>query len=328
MTTRNIDFVVTWVNGDDKMWQEEKNKYVLLEPTGDSRVIRYRYWGLLPYWFRSGEKFAPWVHKVHFVTCGHLPDWLNTRHEKLNIVPHSSFIPKQYLPTFNSDSIELFMHKIPGLTEQFVYFNDDVFLINRVKPEVFFKQGLPCDLAVLGVVSPGDNPVRNITFSNIKIINRFFQKKDLTIRQWWKVLCPCYGKLLIRSLLLYPFGSHTGFYNPHLAFSFTKSTFETIWSHIPDELSESCSHRFRSSQDFSIWLMRYWNLAKGNFVPHTMPGKSFSIGDPDLIPFIRKQKGKMVCCNDDKEDVAFEQEKRNLMAAFESILPEKSQFEK
>ena len=208
-----------------------------------------------------------------------------------------------------------------------MYFNDDMFLIDKAYPQDFFKDNLPCDLAVLGAVLPQDEPVTNIIFNNIKIINRYFRKTDLTIRQWSKVLCFCYGKLLIRSLCLYPFSRHTGFYDPHLAIPFTKNTFETVWNHIPDELSETCMHRFRSPRDLSIWLMRYWNLAKGEFVPHEMPGKYFEIGNPDLVPFIRSQKGKMVCCNDVRDGLDFEIEKRRLAEAFASILPEKSRFE-
>ena len=328
MTTQKVDFVITWIKNDDQKWQAAKNKYLSENATEDNSVRQYRNWGLLRYWFRGVERFAPWVRKIHFVTEGHLPDWLNTKHDKLDIVKHSDFIPEQCLPTFNSNAIELFVHKIPGLTEQFVYFNDDMFVINKMNPDDFFKDNLPCDLAVLGAVLPQDEPVAKIIFNNVKIINRYFRKTDLTIRQWRKVICLCYGKLLVRSLCLYPFSRHTGFYDPHLALSFTKSTFETVLDHIPDELFETCMHRFRSPQDLSIWLMRYWNLAAGNFIPHEMPGKYFEIGNPDLVPFIRNQKGKMVCCNDVRDGLDFETEKRRLAEAFASILPEKSRFEK
>ncbi len=327
MATQQTDFVITWIKDNDSDWLDKKSKYLSGSTGEGSNIRKYRNWGLLRYWFRGVERFAPWVRKIHFVTEGHLPDWLNTKHEKLAIVKHSDFIPEQCLPTFNSNAIELFMHKIPGLTEQFVYFNDDMFLINKMDPEDFFKDSLPCDLAVLGAVLPQDEPITNIIFNNVKIINRFFRKTDLTMRQWRKVLCPCYGKLLIRSLCLYPFSRHTGFYDPHLAISFTKNTFETVWNLIPDELSETCKRRFRSSQDLSIWLLRYWNLAKGDFVPHKLLGNYYEIGNPDLLPYIRRQKGKMVCCNDVRDGLDFEAEKRKLVEAFELILPEKSQFE-
>lgn len=328
METPNIDFVITWVDNRDPAWQEEKNKYVFQSTGKDCSDRRYRNWNLLQYWFRGVEQFAPWVNKIHFVTCGHLPEWLNTKHAKLNIVRHSEFIPEHFLPTFNSNAIELNMHRIPGLSEQFVYFNDDMFLINRVSSEDFFKDSLPCDLAVLGAVLPQDEPVSNIIFNNTKIINRYFSKKDLTICQWRKVLCFCYGKLLIRTLCLYPFSKHTGFYDPHLAIPLRKDTFYNLWEKIKDELENTCSHKVRTSQDYSIWLMRYWQLVSGEFKPHKMLGKYFEIGNKELISYIRNQKGKMVCCNDVRDNVDFEQEKRNLMKVFDYILPKKSSFEK
>ena len=130
----NIDFIITWVDGNDQVWQEEKAKYSG-KTTGDDRAKRYRDWEFLQYWFRGIEQCAPWVNKIHFVTCGHLPLWLNTEHPKLNIVNHKDYIPEQYLPTFSCRPIELNLHRIPGLSDNFVYFNDDMFLFQPVKQE-------------------------------------------------------------------------------------------------------------------------------------------------------------------------------------------------
>ncbi|MBR6159158.1 MAG: Stealth CR1 domain-containing protein, partial [Lachnospiraceae bacterium] len=126
-----IDFVITWVDGNDPEWRKEKEKYSG-KTTGDDREKRYRDWELLRYWFRGVENCAPWVNKIHFVTCGHLPDWLDTGHPKLNIVNHKDYIPEQYLPTFSCRPIELNLHRIPGLSDDFVYFNDDMFLLRPV----------------------------------------------------------------------------------------------------------------------------------------------------------------------------------------------------
>lgn len=146
-----IDFVVAWVDGNDPAWQEERSRYtqnVERQKWNDSPV-RYRDWGLLKYWFRGVEKFAPWVRYIYFVTWGHVPSWLNERNPKLKIIRHDEFIPREYLPTFSSHTIELNLHRIPGLSEQFVYFNDDMYLTKSVSPEVFFKNGIPCDTAVM-----------------------------------------------------------------------------------------------------------------------------------------------------------------------------------
>ena len=71
---------------------------------------------------------------------------MNTVNLKLKIVKHSEFILKEYLPTFNSNVIEFYFHKIKELSEKFVYFNDDMFLLNNVKQNRFFINGLPCDI--------------------------------------------------------------------------------------------------------------------------------------------------------------------------------------
>ena len=93
-----IDFVITWVDGNDPAWQQEKSRTLkasgLIDKT-DDRKERYRDWDNLQYWFRGVEQFAPWVRKVHFVTWGHLPEWLNTSAPKLNIVNHEDFIPEE-----------------------------------------------------------------------------------------------------------------------------------------------------------------------------------------------------------------------------------------
>jgi hypothetical protein len=67
-----------WVDGSDLNWLAEKKKYSPKQEN-DDRPQRYRDWGLLRYWFRGVEEFAPWVRTVHFVTWGHLPDIADER---------------------------------------------------------------------------------------------------------------------------------------------------------------------------------------------------------------------------------------------------------
>ena len=91
-----IDFVITWVDGGDKAWQREKACYDPAAGTDDGEE-RYRDWDLLKYWFRGVEKYAPWVRKIHFLTWGHIPEWLDTSNKKIHIVNHKDYIPKEYL---------------------------------------------------------------------------------------------------------------------------------------------------------------------------------------------------------------------------------------
>ncbi len=168
----NIDFVLLWVDNTDPAWQEEFQKY-RHAADGDSRSVRFRCWGNLQFWFRSVEKFAPWVRKIHFVTHGHLPEWLNTSHPKLNIVRHSDFIDAAYLPLFNSRAIEVNIHRIPGLADRFVYFNDDCFVNRPLDPSFFFRGGLPCDVFGYNAISP-QNGLAVPMINNLRIISAYF----------------------------------------------------------------------------------------------------------------------------------------------------------
>ena len=79
-----IDFIIAWVDGSDYEWQIDKEKCTGIKSNADT--CRYRDWDLLKFWFRGVEKFAPWVNRVHFVTYGHVPSWLNIKYDKLNII--------------------------------------------------------------------------------------------------------------------------------------------------------------------------------------------------------------------------------------------------
>lgn len=321
-----IDFVITWVDDSDEEWQKDRNSY-LKNDDCDTRVQRFRNWDLLRYWFRGVEKFAPWVNRIHFITYGHLPKYLNVHHPKLNIVKHSDFIPSKFLPTFNSNAIELNIHRIEGLEEHFVYFNDDVFLINTVSENDFFDINLPCDAAVLGCVMPLQDDIYSIIFNNLKVINKYFYKNKWLKENFWKILNYKYGRYLIRTCLMLPFSEHTGFYDFHLALPFTKKTFLTIWEREPELLETTCSHKFRTAMDINIWLMRYWQLASGKFRPHEILGEYFEIGDERIDNFITTRKNKMICCNDVRENIDFFLNKDRLSKSFEQNLKSKSQFE-
>ena len=103
-SVQEIDFVLIWVDGNDMEWQKTKAQYRGDEQFNQNNV-RYRDWDILHYWFRGVEKFAPWVRKVHFVTCGHVPQWLQLEHPKLNFVKHEEYIAGEYLPTFSANPI-------------------------------------------------------------------------------------------------------------------------------------------------------------------------------------------------------------------------------
>lgn len=327
-----IDFVVTWVDGDDPAWLAERAKYLPGEDASASASNRYRDWGLMKYWFRGVEKFAPWVNNIYFVTWGHYPEWLNLEHPKLKVIKHTDYIPAEYLPTFNSNVIELNLHRIPELSEQFVLFNDDTFLTDYVKTTDFFQTGLPCETARLGeVYTTNIKQVFPYTILNsTAIINKYFSKRDVTKRYWKKFYALKYGTDLIRNLLLSPFKYFSAFYDTHLPASHLKSTFFEVWEKEAAVLEACGSHRFRSRDDVMHWLMKWWRFCQGQFIPRSSKwGKCFEIGkDSDIKQAIMGKRYKAICVNDSSIDFDFEKEKRELLDAFRTILPKKSQYEK
>lgn len=124
-----IDFVYTWVNGtDERLWQQ-MSQYTNIS---DLDKNRFEYNSELLYSLRSVERYAPWVRHIYIVTNGQVPSWLNLDNPKISIVTHSDICPPHLiddaLPTFSSMAIEMMLHRIPNLSDRFIYFNDDVFL--------------------------------------------------------------------------------------------------------------------------------------------------------------------------------------------------------
>ena len=328
-----IDFVITWVDNSDPEWRERCLRYAKEE--GRSITIsseRYRDWDNLRYWFRGVETFAPWVNKVHFITCGHLPKWLNPQAEKLNIVKHSDYMDERYLPTFSSHPIEFCMHRIEGLSERFVYFNDDTFITNTIKPSRFFHQGKPCDMSILSPMFIGGMHGHTV-YNALDIINHFFNKREVINShpiQWFH---PKYKSYLIRNLFDYGYSYFTGFYDHHLPQSFLKDTFVDAWKHNEKQFDDTCTHRFRDKEDVCIWVMRYWQLVKGNFHPYNLSNDSkyFLLDDihkvEDVANCIKLQKKDIIVVNDSPLLNDFDKAKVEINDAFEKILPNKSSFE-
>lgn len=334
-----IDFVIPWVDGSDPDWIKEFNKYTSeTNKLGvDSRKERYQDYGLLKYWFRGIEKFTPWVNKVHFITCGQKPEWLNLDCPKLNWVKHSDYIPSEYLPVFSANPIEIMLHKIPDLSEKFVYFNDDFFITAPVNPSYFFNKNLPCDYGCFSIIGLGEGRLRipHIQLNDMIEINKHFNKKIILKENFFKWFNPAIGKLNLYNLSLLPYKSIASFSIRHFAQPYLKSTFEEVWNNCNSVLEHTMSNRFRNKyEDVNQWLFRYWQLCKGTFYPvnHKKHEKMINISywtDSDTRDII-KQKYKEICINDDTSDKTcndYESKMNSIKEAFNLILPEKSSFE-
>lgn len=228
MKKQIIDFVITWVDGSDPLWFRQKQNAKKKQGVSvdiDDRIERYRDWEILKYLFRSIENFAPWVNNVYFVTCGHLPAWLNTECPKLQIVSHKDFIPEKYLPTFNSHSIEWNFHRIKNLSEHFVYFNDDMFLLHPIKPTDFFENGKPVDMLALqpDVANVEDTIMPYIYLNNTMLLAKYFDKRENMKKQPGAYFHIGYPPMYFGyNLLEMAFPRFTGFYTVHGPVSFEK----------------------------------------------------------------------------------------------------------
>ncbi len=327
-----IDFVVTWVDMNDPKWQADFAKYSgkIDNTKNEVNEARFRDYGFLKYWFRGVEKFAPWVRKVHFVTCGQHPEWLDVNHPKIQMVSHEDYIPKEYLPVFNSSLIEIYLHKIPDLAEQFVYFNDDFFIINHLKKERFFKDGLPNDIAAFRM-NLGLSLWSKCLKNNIRIINQFFDKKEVMKRDHDKWYDSSYGSKGRLTKLLSFYNEFITLRTPHNAQPYLKRTFEDVWSNVGEELKAMSVNRFRSPNDYTQELFRTWQICKSDFNSYNtyQDTKMFPLlfKTEKALKAIREQSYDLVCINDNEHIRDFEKTMLNVNAAFDSILPEKSSFE-
>lgn len=330
--TPEIDIVIPWVDGSDPQWQKSMQAYSG-QPEGDSRSIRYRDWGLLKYVFRGIEQNLPWIRKVHFITVGHLPKWLNLECPKLHIVKHSDYIPEQWLPTFSSHPIELNIHRIAGLSERFIYLNDDMFFLKPMKPEDFFVKNKPKSQAGLDVIGEYEAIFSGVLYADREAINYHFLSRKVIINNFTKFVNLHYGfKANIKTLFLtiWCYGFFPGFPLYHGPNAFLKSTFEEVWKEEEAILSEVSSHKFRTSEDVNQYLMLWWQWCEGNFKPAGVQKKLkfFSVSAPteDITKYIKQPACPMLCINDGATD-EYEAKKAAIIDAFDSLFCEKSEFE-
>lgn len=335
-----IDFVVTWVDATDPVWRAEKEEYEgkTTSDTENNGEERYRDWEFFKYWFRAVEKYAPWVRNVYLVTYGHVPKWLDTHASKLKIVKHTEFIPHEYLPVFSCNPIELNLHRIKGLSEHFVYFNDDMFLNRPVQPEDFFRGGNPNYTAIAFPLRNGSNcGFEHMLFSTIGLINRSLpnvishRMKEHPERWFAKE----YDVHVCRNLHVFDEGYVHGMFFSHLGVPFRRSTLEAVWKEVPEAMIETSKHRFRTDKDIIHQVFSIWEMLKGDFnaVGMDFHGKFFYDlvkQKKEAIDAIRNERFRMICLND-TERVSCEEYivlKQEICEAFENRLPNKSSFER
>lgn len=337
-----IDFVVTWLDSTDPNWQQEYNKYKGISTRGDQSSARFRDWDLFRYWFRAVEKYAPWVNKVFLVTNGAFPKWINENYQKMVLVKHSDYIPSELLPTFNSCTIELHMNKIPGLSEHFVYFNDDFYINAPVEPDYYFREGLPCDSNEETVFNvPIYDDVGNFyiypsMLADIGVINRNFDRRKTikaSRKRWYGFHLGKRGLLTSLFVSLFRQRSFVGFNWKHVEQPYLKSVLDECWQKEPEILMKSCT-RFREDVILNPYFFRYWQFATNRFYPqksnHQMKCKLVEKDIPSIVKYLNDKNIKSLCINDTPlcTDSEFEKSRNSLIEAFDKKFPEKSDYEK
>lgn len=329
----DIDFVITWVDMNDPKWKQDfaKAKGEIDNSRNQFSEARFRDYGFLKYWFRGVEKFAPWVRRIHFVTCGQKPEWLDTSNPKLHLVNHMDYIPEQFLPTFNSSIIELYFHRIPGIADRFVYFNDDFYLTGPTPSTRFFNEnGQPQDIAAFRF-NTGMSLWSKLLENNIRLINEHFDKKEVLKRDHDKWFCEEYGSKANVTRLLQWYGKFITLVVPHNAQPYLKKTYEEVWNNLGNKLLAVSGHQFRNPADYTQELFRTWQICKSDFEPYNTykDTKMFPlmVKPKQAVKAIKEQKYKLVCINDSVHIRNYEEVMRSLDDAFRSILPDKSAFE-
>jgi hypothetical protein len=325
-----IDFVITWVDSNDEIWQNKRNKYRAVN-NDDKSGIRFRDYGTLKYVFRAIDNFAPWVNKIYLITDHQAPNWLKRDYPKLILVNHEDFIDRALLPTFNSNVIDLNMCNIEGLSEHFVYFNDDMFLNGKVTPRDFFDcYGRPRDTLGFNAIMPVED-FDHIHVNNLSIVNKEFSKKKVVKHLLPKLFNFKNFEWNIFSLLLLPWPRFTRFFDPHIPISYRKSVIETTLEKYPEISGLTGVNKFRSKTDYSLWVVRYFELLSGEFLPRSAHfGKRFNLDQIDKITFdIDKSKHKIICINDtiDLDEQGYTQAQEKLQKCFLRKYSKKSRFE-
>jgi hypothetical protein len=241
-----IDAVVMWVDGNDPAHQKKRQKYLAEIESGytDCATLEGRYieTGEIKYCIYSIRKFAPWIRHIYLVTDEQCPDWLTNdikQELKVYVVDHKEIFRDHpdCLPTFNTMSILSVLWKIKGLSNKYISFNDDNFLIQNVIPEDFFKD----DKTVLR----GQWKIQKIPFiKKVKwLIKQILKKKNLKNIEWGISNPHIIGARVVGYDKMY-------FETTHAPHTWRIDVQRDYYEKFPDLLHENIKYRFRNRKQF------------------------------------------------------------------------------
>ena len=261
-----IDIVIPWVNPTDKQWQANYKKYA--GNRGDKDPNRFRDAGTFPYWFTLIRKNCKFNYRIVLLLAqeSQIPKWLDRNASDLRIVFHDEFIPASELPTFNSSVINCYIPFIKGLSEKYILFNDDMFMIRSSHAGDWFS---------------GNKP---------KFCSEW-QEFPVDGKTWERNIALCQG-------LVNKFMKCRVFYNPeHAPLPHVRSMDLFFWHKyggvFKDALSDS---RFRKSKNITDWIFSMMYKV-GNFGEDRGAISTYYNSEHIGVP------GSVIACYNDTERV-------------------------
>ncbi len=309
-----VDVVYTWVDGEEPGMRAKRARY---QERGTAEILdketnasRYTSHDELKYSLRSLEMYADFVRHIYLVTDGQKPHWLDDRADGITVVDHRDIFPADVLPVFNSHAIETRLHHIPGLSDHYLYFNDDVFVGRRVTAEHFFHGSglmrIPVSPLKIGVGKPhAEETATNSASKNV------------------------------RRLLLEKFGRMTTNNFMHTPLPQQRATLQELERLFAEDVARTTASRFRSPQDIAMTapLLYQYALMTGRGVPGRFSFRYVNISRPDaearLADLRRTRRFDFFCLND--VDVPPEERERvgvRMHEFLEDYFPFPSRFEK
>ena len=292
-----MDIVITYVNGLDPVWQADYERYTN-QPV---LVKRFRDWGTLRYLFRGIAENMSFIRKVHLVVSheSQVPEWVNR--DEVNVVLHKDIIPAEYLPVFNSNPIEMHLHCIEGLDEEYLYFNDDVFPLKPCSASDFFDGG-KCFLGM---------------------------SHHLIVWDMFKHICRNSDHLARKALGLKP---SLFFLRPqHICTPMFRSECEELYEKMKEEIIARMT-RTRTKNNVAQYIFLNYTYLKGRLINKRLSKKHFSVGISSikrLTEFIKNPTRKLTCINDVQlSEERYSELRVALLNAFEVRFPQKSKYER
>jgi len=243
-----VDAVITWVNGNDEHWQEKINEYkeVKINFADKKNSVRFNSIGEIDIAIKSIIKFASFVRTIFLVTDDQKPDSFNDLKElakkndvKLELIDHKHIFRDhlEYLPCFNSCSIGSMLFKIPDLSEHFIIFNDDTFLMRKTDVSDYFIDGKPIIRGEWQAFNE-DRHLRNFYLNTRTKLGIPKKKNKISFKKFQQTSAKLAGtKNYVRRF--------------HTPVCVRKSTLENFFK-VNNLLEENIKHRFRNENQFII----------------------------------------------------------------------------